>query len=104
MSGSDRAAYRNKKAFFDRVITVYGRNPVLEALQDDSLECYRLHLADSNKAAPVLAQMQALARQRDIEILIHSKRDLSRISHNGKQDQGVAADILCPGFRSLEEL
>ena len=28
---------------------------------------------------------------------------LARISKNGKQDQGVAVDILCPAFPSLED-
>jgi len=103
MAGGDSEAYQGKKAFFESVITVYGRKPVLEALQDESLECYRLHLADSNKPAPVLSQMQVLAKRRGIEICIHGKRELSRISRNARQDQGVAADILCPQFCSLDE-
>ena len=103
MPAPERTAYRDKQAFFERVVTVYGRKPVLEALQDKSLECYRLHLSDSNKPAPVLQQMQALAQQRGLEICLHNKRQLSRISRNGKQDQGVAADILCPGFSTLAD-
>ncbi len=96
--------YREKKAFFDKVLTVYGRKPVLEALQDDSLSCYRLHLADSNRAAPILDDIESLARQRGAEVRHHDRKALSRISRNGKQDQGVAADILCPRFRSLDEM
>jgi 23S rRNA (guanosine2251-2'-O)-methyltransferase len=103
MGDGNSAAYREKKAFFQQVITVYGRKPVLEALLDEKLQCYRLHLADSNRAAPVLDQMQALAEKRGVEICFHNKRELSRISRNGKQDQGVAADILCPGFKTLEQ-
>ncbi len=89
--------------FFDQVITVYGRKPALEALQDDTLTCYRLHLADSNKPAPILDEMRALADQRDVEIVTHSKKELSRISRKGSQDQGVAVDVHCPGFSSLED-
>jgi len=103
MPGEDSPGYRRKRAFFDRVITVYGRNAVLEALQDENLECYRLHLADSNKPADSLRQLEAIAHRRNVEILVHNKRELSRISRNGKQDQGAAADILCPGFRSLQD-
>jgi 23S rRNA (guanosine2251-2'-O)-methyltransferase len=103
MGNGDSNAYRQKKAFFEQIITVYGRKPVLEALLDESLQCYRLHLADSNKPAPVLQRMQELAERRQIEVCIHNKRELSRISRNGKQDQGVAADILCPGFLNLEQ-
>ena len=33
---------------------------------------------------------------------MHSKLALSRISRKGSQDQGVAVDVLCPGFKSLE--
>ncbi|MCZ6829646.1 MAG: RNA methyltransferase [Gammaproteobacteria bacterium] len=103
MRTGDSAAFREKKAFFQQVITVYGRKPVLEALLDESLQCYRLHLADSNKPAPELEQMETLARRRGVEICLHNKRELSRISRNGKQDQGVAADILCPEFQTLAQ-
>lgn len=103
MPGGDTPGYLRKRAFFNRVITVYGRNAVLEALQDETLECYRLHLADSNKPAPVLQQLESIAQRRGIETLVHNRRELSRISRNGKQDQGVAADILCPGFRNLQD-
>ncbi|MDJ0878980.1 MAG: RNA methyltransferase [Halieaceae bacterium] len=89
--------------FFDQVLTVYGRKPALEVLQDESLTCYRLHFADSNKPAPILDEMRALAEQRGIEILIHGKRELSRISRKGSQDQGVAVDVHCPAFSSLDD-
>jgi 23S rRNA (guanosine2251-2'-O)-methyltransferase len=100
---TDSPEFNDRKALFASMLTVYGRNPVLEALEDPSLECFRLHLADSNKPAPALERMQELARQRGAEICFHGKRELSRISRNGKQDQGVAADIVCPGFRQLEQ-
>ena len=89
--------------FFDQVITVYGRNPVLETLRDSTLQCTRLHLADSNKPAPALEEMRDLAKGRGIEIVTHGKRELSRISRKGSQDQGVALDVLCPAFRSLDD-
>lgn len=102
MAAGDSAEYRRKKAFFNRVLTVYGRKPVLEVLLDPNLDCYRLHLADSNKTAAILDQITELATQRGAELLLHDKRALSRISRNGKHDQGVAADILCPKFSDLE--
>ena len=43
--------YQQKKAFYDRVLTVYGRKPALEALRDQSLDCHALHLANSNLVA-----------------------------------------------------
>ena len=42
--------YDEKKKFFDSLLTVYGRNTVLEALQETDLPVYRLHLARSNRS------------------------------------------------------
>jgi len=85
--------YQSKKAFYDRMITIYGRKPVLEALNDPEVPIYKLHLADSNKSAGIINDMLRLAQKRAIEVVYHSKQELSRISRNSKQDQGVAADI-----------
>jgi 23S rRNA (guanosine2251-2'-O)-methyltransferase len=95
--------YSQKKDFFSRVLTVYGRKPALEALQDPRLTCHALHLADSNRDSGIISQLKALATARDIPIRVHSRIELSRISRNGKQDQGVAVDIICPAFRPVEE-
>ncbi len=96
-------SYQEKKAFLDQVITIYGRNAVMEALNDNSLTVHRLHLADSNKKAAILDSIIANASARQIELVYHSKRGLSRISKNSKQDQGVAADIICPAHQSYAE-
>jgi 23S rRNA (guanosine2251-2'-O)-methyltransferase len=95
-------SYEDKKAFFDRVLTIYGRNAVIEALRDATLPCYCLHLAQSNRDGGSVKEIRALALQRDIPIKEHSRPALARISKNGKQDQGVAADILCPSFNRLD--
>lgn len=102
MMQEDSASYKAKKAFFDRVLTVYGRKPALEALRDPQLQCQTLHLASSNKAGGIVAELIEQAHARNIPIKEHSREALSRISKNGKQDQGVALDILCPSFRSLQ--
>ena len=47
---TDSPEYLERKAFFDQLITVYGRKPVLEILQDQSLKIFRVHLADSNRS------------------------------------------------------
>jgi 23S rRNA (guanosine2251-2'-O)-methyltransferase len=94
--------YVEKKAFFDKVLTIYGRNTVLEALQDTQLEIYKLHLSNSNRSAPVLEQILSLAKKRDVEVVYHEKGSLSRISKNAKQDQGVALDIYLETFMSVE--
>lgn len=100
---TDSKSYRDKKAFFDRVLTVYGRKSVLEVLQDSGLSCHALHLADSNIEKGIVAEIRALAESRKIPVNLHSRLALSRISKNGKQDQGVAADIICPAFKTLDD-
>jgi 23S rRNA (guanosine2251-2'-O)-methyltransferase len=85
--------YLQKKAFFDQLLTIYGRKPVLEALQDTTMQIYKLHLADSNKEDGIIRDIKKIAEKRKIEIEFHDRKALSRISKNGKQDQGVAADL-----------
>jgi len=94
MLTEDSPEHLAKKAFFDKVLTVYGRNPVVEALEDESITIHKLHLSKSNKDADVLEQMKEMAKKRDIEVVYHDKQALSRISKNAKQDQGVALDIV----------
>ena len=94
----DSAEYLAKKAFFDKVLTIYGRNAVMEALEDEAVSIHKLHLSKSNKDAPVLEQMKALAQKRGIEVAYHDKQSLSRISKNAKQDQGVALDVVLEHF------
>jgi 23S rRNA (guanosine2251-2'-O)-methyltransferase len=98
MSTQDSSEYRQKKQFFGRMLTVYGRNPVQEALNDPQLRVYRLHLADSNKASSQLQALCQMAKTRGVEVLYHSKAELSRISKNSQQDQGVALDVITEGF------
>jgi len=101
--GGDSEQYRSRKRLFDSLLTIYGRKPVLEALQDDQIPIYKLHLADSNQPGSILADIEKLAKRRGIEIARHSREQLSRISRNRKQDQGVAADLQCPHYRSWRD-
>ncbi|MGK2913772.1 MAG: TrmH family RNA methyltransferase [Porticoccaceae bacterium] len=96
--------YAERKRFFDRLLTLYGRKPVLEALQDADIPVYRLHLADSNRREGIINAILALAQQRGVEIVYHSRAELSRISRNQRQDQGVAIDLRCPNYRDSREL
>lgn len=98
----DSATYASRREYFRRMLTVYGRKPALEALRDSTLDCRVLHLANSNREDGLVRELRQLAAHRDIEVQNHSRAELSRISRNGRQDQGVALDILCPGFQSLE--
>ncbi len=94
----DSPEYLAKKAFFDKILTIYGRNAVMEALEDKSITIHKLHLSKSNKDAEVLETMKAIANKRGIEVKYHDKQSLSRISKNAKQDQGVALDIVLEHF------
>mgnify|MGYP001959944398 FL=1 len=74
----------------------------MEALQDNRFSPSRLHLADSNKPGGIVGQIEDLAKTRAIDVQVHARQALSRISKNGKQDQGVALDLFCPEFDSLD--
>lgn len=100
---SDSASYTAKKRFFDSLLTVYGRKPVLEALQDSAIPVYKLHMATSNQEGGIVRDIEKLARQRGVEIVRHSRESLSRISKNRNQDQGVAADLECPRYRHYRD-
>jgi len=99
----DSKEYLAKKAFFDKIITIYGRNAVLEVLEDESITVHKLHFADSNKIAEQLKKMESIAESRNIQIAYHDKKGLSRISKNAKQDQGVALDIVLEHSLSEDE-
>jgi len=101
---NDSQEYKDKKAFFEKIITLYGRNVVVEALQDSSIEVHKLHLASSNKPDGAIKTILALAKTRDITITYHEKNSLSRISKNAKQDQGVAIDIIAQTYLNANEL
>ena len=99
----DSEEYLKKRAFFDKVLTIYGRNAVMEALEDKAVTIHKLHLSKSNKDAKILENMKAIALHRGIEVKYHDKQSLSRISKNAKQDQGVALDIVLEFFGDEEE-
>jgi len=100
----DSPDYLRRKASFDRCLTVYGRKSVLEALLCPGVRCERLHLADSNQPAEILTRIAALAEAQGAAVRIHTRRALAHISRNAREDQGVAADLHWPGYRTLDGL
>jgi len=100
----DSQEYKEKKAFFEKTITLYGRNVVVEILQDHSIEIHKLHLADSNKPDGAIKKILLLAKERGIETVKHNKAALSRISKNAKQDQGVAIDIISKTYLHVNKI
>lgn len=101
---NDSQEYKNKKAFFEKIITLYGRNVVIEALQDPTIAIYKLHMASSNKTDGAIKTILSLAKTRDLEVTYHEKSALSRISKNAKQDQGVAVDIIARTYQNAKEI
>lgn len=101
---NDSQEYKNKKAFFEKIITLYGRNVVIEALKDPSIAVYKLHMASSNKTDGAINTILSLAKERDLEVTYHDKNALSRISKNAKQDQGVAIDIITQSYKNASEV
>jgi 23S rRNA (guanosine2251-2'-O)-methyltransferase len=100
----DSQQYKAKKSFFDKIITLYGRNVIIEILEDKTISIHKLHMSESNKTDGAIKKILSLAKQRDIEITFHSKNALSRISKNAKQDQGVAIDIISQSYKSSDEI
>jgi len=100
---SGQTDYVVKKSRFDRMLTVYGRNAALESLRNETLNCHAVHLATSNREDGIITEIRQWAENRGVPIKLHSREALARISRNGRQDQGVAVDIQCPSFRSVED-
>jgi 23S rRNA (guanosine2251-2'-O)-methyltransferase len=98
----DSPAYKAKKTQLSRILTIFGRKPVAEALSLP-LKPFRLHLASSNKSSAELDALIAQATQKGADVCYHSREALSRISKNARQDQGVALDLECQGFQRLDD-
>jgi 23S rRNA (guanosine2251-2'-O)-methyltransferase len=100
----DSPQYLEKKAFFNNIITFYGRNVAIELLEDESLEIHKVHLSDSNKPDGAIKIILSLCKKRDIEVYYHNKAKLSQISKNSKQDQGVAIDVITPKYLHVNRI
>lgn len=100
---SDSKEYLERKRFFEQLLTIFGRKPVLEALQQPGVNVHRLHLAKTNKTQGIVDDIIKLAQSKGAEVVYHSREELSRISKNSKQDQGVAADLICSGYGRYED-
>jgi 23S rRNA (guanosine2251-2'-O)-methyltransferase len=96
--GNPRGARSPKDTF----ITVYGRMPVLEVLQDESLDIDKLVIAD-NAHGDSLNQILSLASRRGVPVKEASAQRVKLLAGNGKQDQGVIADVIAPRLATLSE-
>jgi 23S rRNA (guanosine2251-2'-O)-methyltransferase len=85
----------------DRFVTVYGRKPVLEALSDPALQVDKVVLAEGVQGGAPRAILDA-ARARGVPVRRASAQRVKVLAGNGRQDQGVIADVVAPGMRTVE--
>lgn len=86
----------------DTFITVYGRKPVLEALDDASLRVDKVIVAEGLRGEPVRAILDA-ARSRGVQVQRASAHRVKVLAGNGRHDQGVLADVVAPRMAPVTE-
>jgi 23S rRNA (guanosine2251-2'-O)-methyltransferase len=86
----------------DRFVTVYGRNPVIEVLDDPTLVVDKVVLADGARGHGV-GEIIGLARDRGVPLERASTERVKKLAGNGRQDQGVFADVVAPRMRLLAD-
>ena len=86
----------------DTFITVYGRKPVLEALDDAQLRVDKVILAEGLRGEPVRAITSA-ARRRGVPVQWASAHRVKVLAGNGRHDQGVLADVVAPRMAPVGE-
>ena len=86
----------------DRFVTVFGRTPVLEALADGDLRVDKVVLADNARGAAAREILDAAAA-RSVRVERASAHRVKVLAGNGKQDQGVLADVVAPRMRRLSD-
>src|SRR3954451_16551663 len=97
--GSVRDGQRSPK---DTFITVYGRMPVLEVLQDLTLRVDKVMIADAAHGESV-DRIRSLARRRGIDVRTATAHRVKVLAGNGKHDQGVLADVVAPRMAPVED-
>src|SRR4051794_29292400 len=86
----------------DTFITVYGRMPVLEVLQDDSLTVDKVLVAEGSHGDS-LDRIRTLARRRGVDLRTATAHRVKVLAGNGKHDQGVLADVVAPRMALVED-
>ncbi len=86
----------------DRFITVFGRKPVLQVLEDDGLRVDKV-LVDRRARGPEIDAIVARAKARGVSCSHVDGKQVHRLSKNQKQDQGVAADVEAPRMGTVAD-
>jgi 23S rRNA (guanosine2251-2'-O)-methyltransferase len=85
----------------DRFITVYGRNPVHEVLLDETLVVDKVVIAEGARGEGI-REIRSAARRRGLDVQVASPERVKKLAGNGRQDQGVFADVVAPRMRPLD--
>ncbi|HEU5473723.1 MAG TPA: RNA methyltransferase [Actinophytocola sp.] len=83
-------------------MTVFGRKPVLEALTDDRLTVDKVIVADTARG-PAVRDIVDAAQRRGVPVSRATAHRVKVLAGNGKQDQGVLADVVAPRMRRLSD-
>jgi 23S rRNA (guanosine2251-2'-O)-methyltransferase len=86
----------------DTYITVYGRKPVLELLEMDDVSIAKVLIANKSKG-DIIKDILGLCKKKGLEPTWVSAEEVSRISKNPNQDQGIAADVVAPGMDNAQQ-
>jgi len=86
----------------DTYITVYGRIPVLEALNDKKLDVSKVVIAD-NAHGKTIDEIIENARRRGVAVLRDSAQRVKYLAGNGRQDQGIVADVVARRMQPITE-
>jgi 23S rRNA (guanosine2251-2'-O)-methyltransferase len=84
------------------MLVVYGRMPVVEALADPSVSVSLVLLA-RNARGDTVEDIVRLAADRGIPLKRVAPEKVTRVSGNGRHDQGVVAEVEAPGLVELDD-
>ena len=87
----------------DRFLTVYGRKPVLEALNDRDLQVDKVVLAEGARGSAV-DEIKEAAADRAVRVHRASAHRVKVLAGNGRHDQGVLADVTAKRMRPLDDV
>lgn len=85
----------------DRFITVYGRKPVLEALETPGVRVDKVFIA-RNARGPVIDAIRQRAESAGVTYRRVAPAEVTRLSRNQRQDQGAVADVVAPRMSALD--
>ncbi len=86
----------------DRFVTIYGRKPVLEALNDYDLRVDKVVIAEGLGGA-MINEIAEAAADRAVRVQRASAHRVKVLAGNGRHDQGVVADVVAPRMRPLTD-